>query len=93
MIEHIHQTTGYSIRRICATLALPRSSYYHAAQPTSMQSSDQDIGVEIETIFKHHRCRYGYRRIKEQLSDHMRTELWLAPRSNKPSAAAKSHQI
>jgi transposase InsO family protein len=69
MIEHIHQTTGYGIRRICATLALPRSSYYHAAQPTPMQSSDQDIGVEIETIFKHHRCRYGYRRIKEQLAD------------------------
>lgn len=69
MIANIHQTTGHGIRRICATLDLPRSSYYHAAQPTPMQSSDQEIGVEIETIFKHHRRRYGYRRIKDQLAD------------------------
>jgi hypothetical protein len=44
-------------------------------QPTPTQSSDQDIGVEIETIFKHHRCLYGYRRIKDQLANHMRTEI------------------
>ena len=69
MIGDIHQSTGHGVRRICATLGVPRSSYYHAAAPTPMQSSDEEIGVEIEGIFKRHRRRYGYRRIRHQLAD------------------------
>ena len=69
MIGDIHQATGHGIRRICTTLCVPRSSYYHAAAPTAMQSSDQEIGEKIETIFKLHRRRYGYRRIQDELSD------------------------
>jgi transposase InsO family protein len=69
MIGEIHQSTGHGVRRICSTLGVPRSSYYHAAAPTPMQSSDQEIGLEIETIFKRHRRRYGYRRIRHQLAD------------------------
>ena len=69
MIGDIHQATGQGIRRICATLGVPRSSYYHAAAPTPMQSSDEAIGVEIAGIFKRHRRRYGYRRIRDQLAD------------------------
>lgn len=34
-----------------------------------MQSSDEQIGLEIEAIFKRHRRRYGYRRITEELAD------------------------
>ncbi len=34
-----------------------------------MQSSDHEIGLEIEGIFKRHRRRYGYRRIWNQLAD------------------------
>ena len=69
MIEHIRQATGCTIRRICATLEVPRSSYYHAAELTPTQLSDQEIGEVIEEIFKRHRRRYGYRRIWEELSD------------------------
>jgi putative transposase len=69
MIEHIRHATGCTIRRICATLGVPRSSYYHAAEPTATQLSDQEIGDVIEEIFKRHRRRYGYRRIWEELSD------------------------
>ena len=69
MIADIHQATGHGIRQICATLHVPRSSYYHASTPTAMQSSDQEIGGKIETIFKQHRRRYGYRRIREELCD------------------------
>ena len=69
MIGDIHQATGHGVRRICATLGVPRSSYYHAAAPTPLQSSDEEIGVEIEGIFKRHRRRYGYRRIRDQLAD------------------------
>jgi transposase InsO family protein len=69
MIDSIHQTTGHGIRRICATLRVPRSSYYHAAAPTPTQRSDQQIGGIIEAVFKRHRRRYGYRRIWETLND------------------------
>jgi transposase InsO family protein len=69
MIDDIHQATGHGIRPICTTLGVPRSSYYHAAESTPSQSSDQKIGNVIEAIFKRHRRRYGYRRIQEELAD------------------------
>ena len=69
MIEVIGQATGCGIRRICACLEVPRSSFYHAAEPTATQREDRRIGDRIEVIFQHHRRRYGYRRIAEELSD------------------------
>jgi putative transposase len=69
MIEHIHQQTGHGIRPICQVLGVPRSSYYHASQPTPCQSADLALGEVIEGIFKRHRRRYGYRRIHSDLSD------------------------
>ena len=70
MIMDIHESTGHGIRPICAVLGVPRSSYYHAAEPTPTQQSDQEIGDLIQAIFKRHRRCYGYRRIWEELSDH-----------------------
>lgn len=67
MIARIHLDTGHGIRSICKVLGLPRSSYYHAATPTATELSDRDIGERIERIFRHHRRRYGYRRIYEDL--------------------------
>ena len=69
MIEDIRAATGYGIRPICASLQVPRSSFYHAASPTPTQCEDRRIGDRIEAIFKRHRRRYGYRRIGEELSD------------------------
>jgi len=69
MIDAIRQATGCGIRQICASLQVPRSSFYHAASPTATQSEDRRIGDLIEAIFKRHRRRYGYRRIAEELSD------------------------
>ena len=69
MIEDIRHFTGHGIRPICDALEVPRSSYYHAAQPTPTQRSDQQLGNMIQAIFKHHRRRYGYRRIWEELAD------------------------
>ena len=69
MIDDIHQATGHGIRPICATLGVPRSSYYHAAESTATQRSDQEVGDVIEVVFKRHRCRYGYRRIRADLTD------------------------
>ena len=69
MIEQIHQQTGHGIRPICQVLAVPRSSYYHASNPTPSQAADIQLGDLIEAIFKRHRRRYGYRRIHSDLSD------------------------
>lgn len=69
MIAHIHLETGHGIRSICKVLKLPRSSYYHAATPTANELSDRDIGERIERIFRHHRRRYGYRRICRDLAE------------------------
>jgi putative transposase len=69
MIDEIRKLTGCGIRRICATLDVPRSSYYHAEEPTANQLSDAQIGTQIEAIFRHHQRRYGYRRIADELAD------------------------
>jgi putative transposase len=68
MIHLIAQSTGHSVRRICGSLRVPRSSYYHAATPTENQRSDARMSQTIATIFHHHRRRYGYRRIWKQLA-------------------------
>jgi len=70
MIDEIQQRTGAGIRSICRTLELPRSSYYHAAQPTDSELADEQVGQLIEEIFVRHRSRYGYRRIYRELQDH-----------------------
>lgn len=69
MIHLIAQSTGHSVRCICNSLQVPRSSYYHAAAPTQSQRSDAQMSQAISAIFNHHRRRYGYRRIWKQLSD------------------------
>ena len=69
MIDEIKAKTNSSVRLICETLQLPRSSYYHAAEPTRTTLDDQYLGKLIEEIFKRHRRRYGHRRIWEELSD------------------------
>ena len=69
MIETISRKTQASVRLICQTLSLPRSSFYHAANPTATQQSDQALGDQIEVIFKNHKGRYGYRRIHRDLKE------------------------
>ncbi len=65
----VAQQTGGSIRLVCTVLGEARSSFYHAAIPTATQVADFELGDLIETIFRHHRRRYGYRRLVEELSD------------------------
>jgi putative transposase len=69
MIELIAQKTGGSVRQVCTVLGEARSSFYHAATPTARQVADAGLGDLIETIFRRHRRRYGYRRIAAELAD------------------------
>ena len=69
MIQSVACQTGASIRKVCAVLGLPRSSFYHAAAPTPRQCTDLQIADLIESIFHRHRRRYGYRRLAQELAD------------------------
>jgi transposase InsO family protein len=69
MIQRLAQQTGSSIRKVCAVLGEARSSFYHAAVPSPRQSADVQIGDRLETVFKRHRRRYGYRRLAKELQD------------------------
>ena len=69
MIHSIHQNTEHSVRLICQTLQVPRSSNYHAAEPTPSEMSDAALSERIKAIFWEHKKRYGYRRICDELAD------------------------
>jgi putative transposase len=69
MIQTIAQKTGGSIRKVCVVLGEARSSFYDASTPTATQVADAAMGDLIEAVFRHHRRRYGYRRLGQELSD------------------------
>ena len=69
MIQIVAQKTGGSVRKVCAVLGEARSSFYHAATPTTTQVADTGLGELIEAVFRRHRRRYGYRRLAQELSD------------------------
>ena len=70
MICSLVQQTGGSLRQVCAALGLPRSSFYHAAEPTATQRADHHLGSLLKTLFQRHRRRYGYRRLAQELQAH-----------------------
>jgi len=67
MIDQINAQTGHGVRLICQVLNLPRSSYYHAAQPTPRQVQDRELTELITKVFAEHKRRYGSRRIHAEL--------------------------
>lgn len=67
MITAIHAQTGHSVRRICRTPGVPRSSHYHAAEPTPAAQADAKLGEHVAAVFRIHRRRYGCRRIWKDL--------------------------
>jgi putative transposase len=69
MIELLAGKTGASVRKVCEVLGESRSSFYHAAAPTKTQAADIQMGDLIETAFRRHRRRYGYRRLVAELAD------------------------
>jgi len=69
MIELLANKTGASIRKVCAVMEESRSSFYHAATPTRSQVADLQMGDLIESVFRRHRRRYGYRRVVAELAD------------------------
>lgn len=69
MITRIVENTSESIRKTCEVLGVARSSFYEARTPSARQSEDDRLGNIIESIFREHRRRYGYRRIHSEMID------------------------
>jgi len=69
MIELLASKTGASVRKVCEVMEESRSSFYHAAKPTRAQAQDQQMGDLIESVFRRHHRRYGYRRVVAELVD------------------------
>ncbi len=47
MIMDIHESTGHGIRPICAVLGVPRSSYYHASEPSPTPQGGGFFSVKV----------------------------------------------
>ena len=45
MIEEVVHKTGGSVRLVCETLGVARSSFYHATQETATQAADAGVGA------------------------------------------------
>jgi len=66
MIADIRRDTCLPVRRICSVLEVPRSSYYHAATPTSTQLADQRRDCQYGS--KAHRALLGRHGIIQSMS-------------------------
>lgn len=48
---------------------IPRSTFYDIAKKLDLPDPDADLKVEIKVIYDEHEGRYGYRRIREELTN------------------------
>lgn len=46
---------------------IPRSTYYYVVNTFNMPDKDAELKYVIQTIYKEHQGRYGYRRIRDEL--------------------------
>src|SRR4051812_6274318 len=54
---------------MCAVLGEPRHSFYEAATLSQREGAELQIGQRIESVFRRHRRRYGYRSLAKELGD------------------------
>ena len=48
---------------------IPRSTYYYWVKKLDRPDSDADLKAEIKAIYEEHEGRYGYRRIRDELTN------------------------
>ena len=60
------QAAQFSVRELCGTLSVGRSSYYAWAAGQTHQP-DGEMAAQVKAVFWRHSRRYGSRRIKEEL--------------------------
>lgn len=65
MVESLSQERPWPVAQICETLNVTRGAYYQwqACDVTERDAVDQTLIPEVRQIFRHHKGRYGARRI------------------------------
>lgn len=48
---------------------IPRSTYYDLVKRLNRPDSNSDLKAEIKAIYEEHEGRYGYRRIRDELTN------------------------
>ena len=59
--------TEFSLDILLKTIKLARSTYYYHLKQLDKPDKDQELKVEIQSIFTEHKGKYGYRRIHLEL--------------------------
>ena len=57
------------MKALLAFAQIPRSTYYDLVKKMNRPDPDADLKAEIQAIYDEHEGRYGYRRIKDELSN------------------------
>ena len=52
-----------------AFAGIPRSTYYHYVKKMNRPDPDAELKDDIQSIYKEHEVRYGYRRIRNELAN------------------------
>ena len=59
--------TEFSLDILLKAIKLARSTYYYHLKQLDKPDKDQELKVEIQSIFTEHKGKYGYRRIHLEL--------------------------
>lgn len=57
------------MKELLQIAGIPRSTYYYWVKTFERPDKDAEIKIAIQTIYDEHRGRYGYRRIRDELTN------------------------
>ncbi|PEL07405.1 IS3 family transposase [Bacillus sp. AFS017336] len=59
----------FSVRSLLQLAEIPRSTYYYWVKNLDRPDPDAELKVLIKAIYDEHECRYGYRKIRDELTN------------------------
>ncbi|MED3804193.1 IS3 family transposase, partial [Lysinibacillus xylanilyticus] len=59
----------YPVKALVKLAGIPRSTYYDLVKRINRPDSDADLKAEIKSIYEEHEGLYGYRRIRDELTN------------------------
>ncbi|PGZ43933.1 IS3 family transposase [Bacillus anthracis] len=60
---------NYSVKALVKLATIPRSTYYDLVMKMNRPDVDADLKAEIKAIYEENEGRYGYRRIRDELTN------------------------
>ncbi|WP_143521811.1 IS3 family transposase, partial [Pseudomonas sp. 2995-3] len=58
----------FPVKSLLQIAAIPRSTYYYWVNTLNRPDPDAEVKVLIQSIYDEHKGRYGYRRIRDELT-------------------------